>query len=277
VSRLEGRVAVITGGASGIGAATVRLFAENGAKVLIADLQEERAHEIVSELGSEVAAFSRTDVTQERDVAGTLDLAVERFGRLDIVFNNAGFGGALGPIDETSEDEYDITFDVLLKGVFFGVKHAARIMKPNRSGNILNTASVAALIGGYSPHLYSVAKAAVIRLTESTALELAEWQIRVNAICPGFITTPLTAGLNVTADELEAFGKQAGGLQPLGRSGAPEDIARAALFLACEESGFVTGHALVVDGGISVGKKWSDQQRFMTQTRPISVYRPPNR
>lgn len=275
--QLDGRVAVVTGGASGIGAATIRTFALAGARVVIADLQQDMASDLVNELGRDTASFSRTDVTKEDDVARTLQTAADTYGRLDIVFNNAGFGGALGPIDETSEADYDITFDVLLKGVFFGIKHAARIMKPQGKGNIINTASVAGLMSGYSPHLYAVAKAAVIKLTETTSLELAESGIRVNAICPGFIATPLAVGVGVTQEQLDEFSDQFAGSQPIGRTGAPQDIAEAALFLASDAAGFITGHSMVVDGGISAGKMWRKQASWMTKTRPIKVYRPPDR
>ena len=223
MSQLADKVCLVTGGASGIGAGTVRLFAERGARVVVADLQEDRGQAIAAELNG---AFARTDVTKEADVAAAVDLAVERFGRLDCVFNNAGFGGALGPIDETTEDDFDITFDVLLKGVFFGIKHAARVMKPQGSGSILNTASVAGLTSGYAPHLYSVAKAAVITLTETTALEMAEWGVRVNAICPGFIATPLAAGLDVDDAQMASFKEQMAGAQPVGRVGEPQDHRR---------------------------------------------------
>ena len=151
---LQNRVALITGGASGIGAATARLFAQRGAQVVIADLQEEKGNELAKEIDG---SFVRVDVTREADVCAAVDTAVEQYGQLDCMFNNAGFGGALGPIDETSEEDYDITMDVLVKGVFFGVKHAARLLKPQKAGNILSTASVAGFLAGYSPHLSSLA------------------------------------------------------------------------------------------------------------------------
>lgn len=271
---LQNRVTLITGGASGIGAATAKLFAERGAQVVIADLQEERGEELAGEIDG---SFVRVDVTREADVRAAVDAAVERHGQLDCMFNNAGFGGALGPIDETTEEDYDITMDVLLKGVFFGVKHAARVMKPQGFGNILNTASVAGLTSGYSPHLYSVAKAAVIHLTHSTALELAHWNVRVNCICPGIIATPLAAGLSADEERMGRFRDFAAGAQPVERSGEPTDIAEAAAFLASDNASFITGHAQVVDGGVSLGRPWTRQASWITKTRPISVYRPPGR
>ena len=277
MNRLEGRTAVITGGASGIGAASVRLFAAEGARVLIADTQEERGRALAAELG-ESALFRRVDVTREADVKGAIDEVVARWGRLDCIFNNAGFGGALGPIEQTSVEDFDITFDVLVKGPFLGIKHAAPVMKAQRSGSILSTASVAGLQTGHSPHLYSVAKAAVIHLTRSVALELGEYGIRVNCICPGIIATPLAAGRpNVSEEGLAKMKRALGKSQPLGRIGDPEDIARAALWLASDESSFVTGHAQVVDGGAFAGRPWSKQAEWITAPRPIKMYRPEGR
>lgn len=274
MAELKDKVALITGGASGIGAATAQLFAERGARVVIADLQEERGEQLARQVDG---SFVRVDVTSEADVRSAVDTAVEQYGQLDCMFNNAGFGGALGPIDETSEEDYDITMDVLLKGVFFGIKHAARVMKPQGSGNILNTASVAGMMSGYSPHLYAVAKAAVITLTETTALELAHWNIRVNCICPGFIATPLAAGLDANEEQMDRFKDFASGAQPVERAGDPRDIAEAAAFLLSDNASFITGHAQVVDGGISLGRAWTRQASWITKTRPITVYRPPGR
>jgi NAD(P)-dependent dehydrogenase (short-subunit alcohol dehydrogenase family) len=277
VKRLADRVAIITGGASGIGAASARLFAAEGARVLVADIQEDRGKQLAESLG-EIAAYRRVDVTREEDVKGAVDEAMERWGRLDVMFNNAGFGGAMGPIEATTAEEFDLTFDVLVKGPFLGTKHAAPVMKRQRSGSIINTASVAGLQAGYSPHLYSVAKAAVIHLTRTVALELGESGIRVNCICPGIIATPLAAGRTDVTDEQLAKLKHAfAGAQALGRIGDPQDIAWAALWLASDESGFVTGHAQVVDGGAFAGRPWRKQADWITTPRPIRMYRPPGR
>ena len=189
MGRLEGKVAAITGGASGIGAGTVRRFVEEGAKVLIADLDQDKGDALVAELGTAVA-FLRTDVSKEEDIAAMVAETTDRFGRIDVLFNNAGFGGALGPIESTTIADYDLTMDVLLKSVFLGMKHVAPLMKAQGSGSIISTASVAGVRAGFAPHLYSVAKCAVIHLTKTVALELGEHGIRVNAICPGFIATP---------------------------------------------------------------------------------------
>ena len=277
MKRLDGRVAIVTGGASGIGAASVKLFAAEGARVLIADLQEERGKQLAEQLG-EAAAYRRVDVSREDDVRSAVEEAVERWGRLDVMFNNAGFGGALGPITGTTVEEFDITFDVLVKGPFLGIKHAAPVMKQQGSGSIISTASVAGLQTGYSPHLYSVAKAAVIHLTRSVALELGESGIRVNCICPGVIATPLAAGSpDVSEAGLAKMKAALARTQALGRIGDPEDIARAALWLASDESSFVTGHAQVVDGGAFAGRPWSKQADWITKPRPIRMYRPPGR
>jgi NAD(P)-dependent dehydrogenase (short-subunit alcohol dehydrogenase family) len=274
VDGLDGRVALITGGASGIGAATARLCRQRGAQVVIADLQEDRGHALAADIG---ARFVRVDVTVEADVSAAVAVAVEQHGALDIMFNNAGFGGALGPIDETTEEDYDITFDVLLKGVFFGIKHAAAVMKEQRRGSIVNTGSVAGLSAGYSPHLYAAAKAAVIHLTRTTAIELAEWNVRVNCVCPGFIATPLAAGLGADEAAMAQFRDRNRDAQPLHRVGEPDDIAEAVAWLASDRAAFVTGHAQVVDGGAMLGRPWRRQAGWVTKHRPITVYRPPNR
>jgi NAD(P)-dependent dehydrogenase (short-subunit alcohol dehydrogenase family) len=247
--------------------------------VVIADVQDERGRRLASEIGG-AAAYAHADVSREDDVAGAIDLAVREHGRLDVLFNNAGFGGTVGPIAEIPVDEFDVTMNVLLRGVFLGIKHAAPIMTSQGSGSIINTASVAGLRAGFAPHIYSVAKAAVIALTRTVAMELGEKGVRVNAICPGAIATPLLAGVFQEAmggvanpereqEALAMVRQNIGQMQPLQRPGAPQDIANAALFLACEDSGFVNGHALVVDGGLTGGNLWSMQLPFMRERREM--------
>ncbi len=277
MGRLDGRVAAITGGASGIGAGTVRRFVEEGAKVLIADLDAEKGAALAAELGA-ATAFLRTDVSKEEDVDAMISETTDRFGRIDVLYNNAGFGGALGPIESTTLADYDLTMDVLLKSVFLGMKHVAPVMKAQGSGSIISTASVAGIRVGYAPHLYSVAKCAVIHLTKTVALELGEHGIRVNAICPGFIATPLAAG-RPDADESQIEQMRAAGAssQVMGRVGEPLDIANMALFLASDESEWITGREFVVDGGFEAGPPWSKWPRFARMERPIRHHRPPDR
>lgn len=247
--RLAGKVAVVTGGGNGIGRATVLRFLDEGARVVVADLNEETGRETMDLAAGAGAGgrarFVRTDVAREADVAAAVALATGDFGRLDVMFNNAGVAGAFGPITHIDEGDWDYTFAVLVKGVFLGMKHAARALKAQGGGGaIISTASIAGLSGGDGPQAYSAAKAAVINLTRAVAVELAPQRIRVNAICPGAILTPLIHRGNEEAMRplLEKF-------QPWPDAGLPEHIAGAALFLASDDATFVTGEALVVDGG----------------------------
>ncbi|MEM9563480.1 MAG: glucose 1-dehydrogenase [Actinomycetota bacterium] len=277
MGRLDDTTAIITGGGSGIGAGTARRFVAEGAKVLIADLDAERGAALAEELG-DAAAFLATDVSKEEDVAAMVAEATDLWGRLDCLFNNAGFGGALGPISSTSVDDYDLTMDVLIKSVFLGMKHAAPVMTEQGSGSIISTASIAGLRAGYAPHLYSTAKCAVIHLTRSVALELGEHGIRVNAICPGFIATPLAAG-HPDADDarIQKMRDISSGAQVMGRVGEADDIAAMALFLASDESTWVTGQEFVVDGGFGAGPPFSTWPEFARTHRPIRHHRPPDR
>jgi NAD(P)-dependent dehydrogenase (short-subunit alcohol dehydrogenase family) len=271
MGKLDGKVAVITGGASGIGDATVRLFVEEGCRVAIADVQDDRGARLAEELGKS-ACYLHADVSQEAHVSGAIADAVSRFGRLDCLFNNAGAGGVAGPIEEIPADGFDRTMGVLLRGVFLGMKHAAPIMKRQGGGSIISTASVAGLQAGYGPHVYSAAKAAVVHLTRSVAMELGESGVRVNCICPGGIATPIFgSALGLAGPEADRVAELMKTLlatrQPIQRAGLPEDIARAALWLASEESSFVNGHALIVDGGLSGGRMWSVVQEQRQQLR----------
>ena len=275
MGRLDDKVAVITGAGSGIGAETARRFVAEGARVVIADMRAD-ASAVAEDIGA-AARFIQVDVSREADVHAMLDLAVTTWGRVDCLYNNAGFGGALGPIESTSVEDFDITFDVLLKSVFLGLKHATPIMKRQRSGSIISTASIAAYLNGGS-HLYGVAKAAVVKLTETVSLELAEHGVRVNCICPGFLATPLSYGRpGASAEQLDRMRESSAKSQPMGRLGEPSDIAAAAVFLASDESAFVTGHALVVDGGMSVGPRWSRWPELARTHKPIRMYRPQDR
>lgn len=275
--RLAGRAAIITGGASGIGAATARRFIAEGASVLIADLDLDAGSALADDLG-ERAAFLQVDVSQEEQIAAMVLEATDRFGSLDVLFSNAGFGGALGPIASTSVEDYDLTFDVLLKSVFLGVKHASPVMAEQGGGSIINTASIAGLRPGWAPHLYTTAKAAVIAFTETVSLELGDSGIRCNAVCPGFIATPLAFGHpDATEEQLDAMRSAAAARQPMGRIGEPDDIASTVAFLASDDASWITGQHVVVDGGVSVGPVWGEQAEPFRTPRPIRHHRPPGR
>jgi NAD(P)-dependent dehydrogenase (short-subunit alcohol dehydrogenase family) len=273
--RLAGKVAVITGGASGIGAATARRFVAEDARVVIADLQDGPGHDLATELG-DAARYVHADVAREADVAAAIAAAVDAWARLDVLYNNAGFVGATGSFEDTTVDEYDRTMDVLLKSVFFGIKHAAPIMKAQRSGSIVSTASVCGLMPSIGTHLYNVAKAGVVMMTKSLALELAEWDIRVNCVCPGYVATGLAAGGSLTdlgaestAQRLDRVRERMGHSQPIQRMGEPTDIAALVTFLASDESAWLTGTAQVIDGGLTLGKPWRRQPASVTEHRPL--------
>ena len=248
--RLDGKVAAITGGASGMGKATALRFLAEGARVVVADLNEDSGRSFLAEAGEagfgpDAVRFVRADVAEEADVETIVRQAVTAFGQLDVMFNNAGVGGAFGAVTELVVEDWDYTFAVLVRGVFLGIKHAVRQMETQGwGGSIINTASVAALSGGGGPLCYSAAKAAVLNLSESAAYELAPLRIRVNAICPGGILTPLFHGGRETS-----AAERLAGCQPWPDIGQPDHIAGAALFLASDDSVFVTGDHLVVDGG----------------------------
>ncbi|MBX9944718.1 MAG: glucose 1-dehydrogenase [Reyranella sp.] len=254
MTRLAGKVAVVTGGASGMGRATVLRFLAEGAKVVVADLNEKNGAETmaVARAGGhgESMAFVRCDVAREADVAAVVAEAERRFGRLDIAYLNAGVGGAFGPIAETSVEDWDYTFAVLTRSVFLGMKHASQAMKkhgPNgekRGGVILVTASIAGMVGGGGSHAYSAAKAACISLIENVAAELGPDRIRVVGIAPGVISTPL-----VHRGRPDKYEKQFAH-QPWPDRGEPEHIADVAAFLCSDDARFITGETIKVDGGL---------------------------
>ncbi|MDE1173525.1 MAG: glucose 1-dehydrogenase [Parvibaculaceae bacterium] len=255
--RLEGKVAIITGGTSGIGLGTVELFLKEGAKVVVGDLQDHKGEALEREHGG-IVSYCRTNVAQEEDVKNLVAHAIGKYGKLDVIFNNAGFGGVGGELQDIDMAGFDETVGVLLKGVFLGYKYAVPHMKAQQSGSIISTASVAGLQAGYGPMVYSACKAAVLHLARCAALELSPYNIRSNAICPGGIATSIfgnVLGLGTqVADQFAEFMKpRLAKIQPIPRSGLPNDIAELALFLASDGSTFVTGQAIAVDGGLTAG------------------------
>ena len=254
--RLQGKVAVITGGTSGIGAATAEVFAGEGARVLIAGRSEEKGARLAEKLGENVV-YQYADVTREEDIKRLVETAVERFGRLDCMFNNAG-GPDRGALDTVTMDDFIYSSTLLLGSVALGIRYAAAVMKPQKSGCIINNSSIAAHRTGQGGYLYSALKAGVIQLTKLAGVQLGPYNIRVNSIAPGAIATPIFwggSGLANTLDEetnkkkLEKLVRNLANATPLPRGGLDKDIAYAALFLASDEGSFVNCHDLVVDGG----------------------------
>jgi NAD(P)-dependent dehydrogenase (short-subunit alcohol dehydrogenase family) len=257
MGRLDGKRAVITGAASGIGEATARLFVAEGACVVLADVDAGRGGRIASELG-ERAAFVAADVSREADVDGAVATCVAVFGGLDVMFNNAGVPGSIGGIEEIDVAAWDRTLGVHLRGVFLGIRAAARIMRPQGAGSIINTSSVAASLANLAGHDYSAAKAAIRQLTVTTANELGEHGVRVNAVCPGAIATAIfgrAAGLDGDAAQgtVEFMTAALSDAAPIRRAGQPADIAEAVLWLASDASSYVNGQAIAVDGGLLTG------------------------
>ncbi len=269
--RLEGKVAIITGATRGIGYSTAELFVEHGAKVVIAGRTVEAGEALAEKLGKN-AVFVRTDVTREGDIKAMIDTAVERFGRLDCLFNNAGASVTWGLVEDLSLEDFEAGMSYLLTSAFLGMKYAIPIMKRQRSGSIINNASVAALRTGYSSTLYSTGKAALIHLGKCTAMEVAQFGVRVNSISPGGIATPIFSrgryGIGQedqddrTVERLISYFTEN---LPLKRAGLAEDIAYGALYLASDESIFVTGLDLVIDSGMTLGR--TDDQRTAAYQR----------
>ncbi len=249
-NRFEGKVALVTGGASGLGEATARLLLAEGGSVVVADYVADRGEAVAASLG-DAAVFAHCDVTNENDVSAAFDLGVTTFGRMDGAFANAGIVGAAGPIAQTPMDDYDRTMAVLARGVFCTTKHAARTMiAAGNGGSIAMTSSVAGVQGGLGPHVYAMAKASVIGLARSAAAELQAHRIRVNAIAPGSIPTGMTAHVMTgDPDNVEAIANRLDRAPLLGRGSTPDDIANAVLFFLGDDGSWITGQTLVVDGG----------------------------
>ncbi len=241
--KISGRIAIVTGGASGIGKATAELFAREGAKVVIGDLASSEGEKVAKEIGG---TFVATDVREAKAVEKLVKTACDKHGALDIMFNNAGFG-VTAPLVETSDQLYLDTIKVDLDGVFWGLRYAGRVMVSQKRGAIVNTASVAGIRGSVGLSAYNAAKHGVVGLTKAAALEFAPAGVRVNCVCPGVIDTPLVARAFGSSEEARERMHRA---HPLGRMGLPIDIAKGVLFLASDDASFVTGHELVIDGGM---------------------------
>jgi NAD(P)-dependent dehydrogenase (short-subunit alcohol dehydrogenase family) len=264
MGRLEGNRAVITGAASGIGEETTRLFIREGASVVLADVDDERGKRIAGECG-ERARFVHVDVSEDGDIDAAVAVAVDDFGGLDTLFNNAGNPGSVGGIEDIDLAVFDRTVAIHLRGVFLGIRAAARVMQPQGHGSIINTSSVAGLSANYGGHDYSACKAAIAHLTRTAASELGESGIRVNAICPGGIATSIfgrAAGLDSETAQatVGTMAVALADMAPIRRSGQPLDIAEAALWLASDGSAFVNGQAIAVDGGLTTGPLYRQSQ-----------------
>lgn len=258
--RFSGKSVVVTGAASGIGRATTLLFAREGATVFAADLNLSGAEAVARE-GDNIIPVA-CDVCDVAQIKALMDLAAKTCGGIDVVFNNAGAGGARENIAEIDADGWDRTMDLLLRSVAMGIRYAVPHMKQRPGAAIVNTSSVAAVGPGYSPTAYAVAKAGVLHLTKCAATDLAQFGIRVNAVQPGFINTNIfTASMEMPAELVDTakamIAQLSSHAQPVGRGGQPDDIANAVAFLCSDAAGFVTGTSLIVDGGITVGPRHS--------------------
>ena len=250
VGRLEGKVALVTGGGSGIGKATAFAFAKEGEKIVVADRTTKDGEETVAAIrdGGGEAVFVQTDVSQTVDVKSMINTTIESYGRLDCALNNAGIGGA-GPVHEFPEDEWDRIININLKGVWLCVKYEIAQMLKQGSGTIVNNSSVAGLTGTANLSAYVAAKHGVVGLTKSVALEVAKQGILVNAVCPGWIHPPLIQG---GIDDPKAREWMIA-MEPIGRVGEPREVAEAVVWLCSDAASFVTGHAMPVDGGLVAG------------------------
>ncbi|KAL2900096.1 Secoisolariciresinol dehydrogenase [Bienertia sinuspersici] len=261
--RLKGKVAIISGGASGFGKSTAKLFVKHGAKVVICDVEDEQGHCVCEEIkasihyndrevAEEIISYIHCDITNEDEVKNLIDLTISKHGKLDIMFNNAGiFGDTAMSVLETTSENFKKVFQTNVYGGFLGAKHAARVMIPRKSGVILFTASLASAVAGESPHAYTMSKHAVVGLMKNLCVEMGQHGIRVNAISPGVISTPLTTnGFGMDKETLDQVVCESNVLK--GVLPQPLDVANAALFMASDEAKFVSGLNLFLDGGNNV-------------------------
>ncbi len=254
--RLEGKVAVITGAASGIGAATAKTYVEQGARVVLGDIQDLPGEALAASLGGSAhAVFRHCNVTNEAEVEALVEAAVSEFGHIDVMFNCAGIVGAVGPMSTTPADEWKLTIDIMINGVFYGMKHASRHMKEAGSGSIISMSSTAGVMGGLGPHAYTAATHAVVGMTKNLAAEVGGFGVRVNCIAPAGMATPMVAEV-ITGNHQnleDTIAALAEGSPLKGRAGLAEDVANAALWLASDESGYTSGLTLTVDAGATTG------------------------
>ena len=254
--RLKGKVAVITGAASGIGAATAKTYVEQGARVVLGDIQDLPGEALAASLGGSAhAVFRHCNVTNEAEVEALVEAAVSEFGQIDVMFNCAGIVGAVGPMSTTPADEWKLTIDIMINGVFYGMKHASRHMKEAGSGSIISMSSTAGVMGGLGPHAYTAAKHAVVGMTKNLAAEVGGFGVRVNCIAPAGMATPMVAEV-ITGDHQnldDTIAALAEGSPLRGRAGLAQDVANAALWLASDESGYTSGLTLTVDAGATTG------------------------
>lgn len=273
MSDLTGKICIVTGATSGIGRRAAEIFAAKGARVVACGRREDLGQALEAGLGKDKCRFVAADVTQEDDVKRVVAACLETWGRIDALFNNAGGPAPLGGIAGIPVDGFDAAFATNVRSVMLGMKHVAPIMVQQQSGSIINNGSVAGLRTGLSSSIvYSAAKAAVIHLTKCVAMELGEQNVRVNSVSPGGIATGIFGkALGVSKEKADATSemvkKGLAAMQPIPRAGLPEDIANAAAFLASDESSFINGHDLVVDGAVTGGRFWSVNQKGLQAMR----------
>lgn len=273
MGRLDGKITIVTGATSGIGRRTAELFVEEGARVVATGRRTELGKSLEHALGKDKCIFVTADATQEADVKKMFEACLTKWGRVDCLFNNAGGPAPVGGIETVPVEGFDAAMATLVRSVMLGIKHAAPIMMKQGSGSIINNGSIAGRRAGYSTSIiYGAAKAAVNHLTVCTAMQLGEKNVRVNSISPGGIATGIFAkALGVAPDKADSYAEEAkkmmAAMQPIPRAGITDDIAKAAVFLASDDSTFINGHDLVVDGGVVGGRLWTPHQEGVKAMR----------